>query len=362
MPLRAGDPDRDRLPARLRDDPRARAEWNAMFRLDREGRLLSENRLRALDQACQVPVDAAMASDPAGSFSRSNTGPSVRAAQSFSGTAWEFLGPMPITSPPGLLQLPQGVRPHHRSRGPSHEPVDSLRGLGDGGIWKSTNGGVSFHPVSDTAPSLSISSIAFAASNPSILYATTGEVGNADFEYKASVSIGQYLGAGLLKSVDGGESWTRIDVNLPANAVFSRVTVHPTNPQLVVVGMYMSQDVAANKCKVGGIFKSTDGGVTFAKTFTQSVSDLAADPNTPGVLYAAFGTTQTIDPARNCDVPAARAASTNPRTSARRGRPRSSRRRPARRSRARRATSASRSGRRIPPRSTRPFSTATTPS
>jgi hypothetical protein len=67
-------------------------------------------------------------------------------------------------------------------------------------------------PVADTAPSLSLSSIAFAASNPSILYATTGEVGNADFEYKASASMGQYLGAGLLKSVDGGETWSEQQV------------------------------------------------------------------------------------------------------------------------------------------------------
>src|ERR1019366_7106888 len=81
-----------------RDDPAGRAEWNAMLRRDRDGRVLAENRLKALDAACQLPVDPSMAQAPAGSFTRSAVGPSVRSSYTFTGTAWQSLGPQPMQS------------------------------------------------------------------------------------------------------------------------------------------------------------------------------------------------------------------------------------------------------------------------
>jgi hypothetical protein len=88
--------------------------------------------------------------------------------------------------------------------------------------------------------------------------------------------------------------WARIDVDLPVNSVLSRVAVKSDDPQIVVVGVYVVQNLdtpTLSTPRRGGMFRSTDGGVHFTKTFAHSVSDLAADPNDAGVLWAAFGIT-----------------------------------------------------------------------
>ncbi len=56
-----------------------------------------------------------------------------------------------------------------------------------------------------------------------------------------------------------------IDVNIPTNAIVSRVLVHPTNPQTLVIGIYIYHDVAQGKSFVGGAWRSTDGGVHFTE-------------------------------------------------------------------------------------------------
>jgi photosystem II stability/assembly factor-like uncharacterized protein len=275
----------------IADRPAERAEWNAALRRDSEGRLLSENRLRALREACDMPVDPSMAADPAGSFSRSDAGPSVRASLTFGGTVWQPLGPLPMQSRAtshqnwGLVAGRVDAIAIHPT-----DPRIMLIGAATGGIWKSTDSGNNWRPVSDSAPSLAVSSIVFAPSNPSIVFAATGEVDNVVNEFK-STSLGTYLGAGLLRSVDGGETWSRIDVNLPSNSILSRVLVQPNNSQNLMVGVYVYQNVAQGALLVGNIWRSTDGGVHFTKSSAPSgsVSDLVQDPNDPLRVYMATG-------------------------------------------------------------------------
>ncbi len=282
-----GAADRARLE---KDDPAARAEWNTSLRLDAEGRLQPSNRLKALRDACEMPVDPSMSEGPLGSFTRSDVGPSVRSSYTFTGTAWQSLGPLPM----------QSKTDAHRNWGVVGGRVDSiaihpsnpaimLLGSATGGIWKSTDSGATWRPVSDTAPSLATSHVTFSPANPSIVFAATGEADSADAEYTPSRSMGIYLGGGLLKSVDTGETWTRVDANLPANAILSRVAPHPTNPQVVVVGVYMYPVVAGDSGSPGGAYRSTDGGVTFTRTLEHTVSDLVQDPNEADRLLLATG-------------------------------------------------------------------------
>ena len=275
-----------------RDHPAERAEWNAMLRRDASGRVLAENRLKALDATCQMPVDPSMAKGPAGSFTRSAAGPSVRSSYTFSGTTWQSLGPQPMQSYTGIPHR-QYASVAGRVDAIAISPADSnviLIGAATGGIWKSTDAGTTWRPVSDTAPSLAISAIVFSQSNPAIVFAATGEADEAKLEGNPSGSLGAYLGSGLLKSTDGGETWTRSDVNLPTNAILSRVLVHPSNSSLVVVGLYYYQAVTANTYYVGGIWRSSDGGAHFSQTFYQgSVSDLVQDPSNANRLLMATG-------------------------------------------------------------------------
>ena len=274
----------------LRDDQKGRAEWNASLRRDAEGRLLSTNRLKALRDACEMPVDPSMSAGPLGSFTRSDVGPSVRSSYTFTGTAWQSLGPLPMQSKTDS-QRNWGVvggRVDSIAIHPTN-PAIMLAGSATGGIWKSTDSGANWRPVSDTAPSLATSHVAFSPANPSIVFAATGETDSADSEFTPSQSFGKYLGGGLLKSVDTGETWTRVDANLPENAILSRVAPHPTNPQIVVIGVYMYPVLSGDTGSVGGAYRSTDGGVSFTKTLSHRISDLVQDPNAPNSLLLATG-------------------------------------------------------------------------
>ncbi|MEO6327136.1 MAG: PKD domain-containing protein [Thermoanaerobaculia bacterium] len=268
------------LPARLRDLPRERAAWNALLRQDALGGLSAERRLEALRRSCELPVDAAMRRPP------SPRGSLV----TFPGLSWSALGPRTAQSLAdyGFAFGDVAGRINCVTIHPTNHAI-LLVGSSSGGIWKSTDSGSSFRPVSDGAPALAISGITYVASNPSIVYAATGDVDAAFDEFTPAVSLGTYLGAGVLRSVDGGESWTRIDTNLPPSSIVSRVLVHPTNPQLVLAGLYITQDLAANGKRSGGMYRSTDGGVTFARTLAAPISDLVQDPNAASSVLAGSG-------------------------------------------------------------------------
>jgi photosystem II stability/assembly factor-like uncharacterized protein len=284
-------PGEEKDAGRRRDDPAKRAEWNAMLRRDRDGRVLSENRLKALRQACELPVDPSMATAPTGTFVRSDTGPSVPAAATFAGTAWQSVGPMPIQFYPYYPPYQYGNVGGRVDAIAIHptDPSIILIGSATGGIWKSTNAGQTWRPVSDTAPALAISHVAFSPVNPSVVYAATGEADNGTQDSNLAGSLGTYLGGGLLKSTDGGETWFRVDTNLPPEAIISRVIPHPTDAQKVVVGLFRTPNFATGGFSIGGIYRSTNGGVTFTSTYSHRIVDLVQDPNAPDRLFLSTG-------------------------------------------------------------------------
>lgn len=268
--------------ARLADRPRDRAHFNALLRSDANGHLLSENRQKALRQACELPVDASM---------RRTSAPSRGTLGTFPGLSWQSIGPRSAESlrDYGFAFGAVAGRINCVTVHPANS-ASILLGSSTGGIWKSTDSGVTFRSVSDSAPALAISAIVHVPSNPSIVYAATGDVDAGFDEFTPSGSLGIYLGAGILRSVNAGESWIRIDTNLPANSIVSRVLVHPSNPQLVLAGLYITQDLGNNTKAPGGVYRSTDGGVTFAKKLSAPISDLTLLPSgSDGVVFAASG-------------------------------------------------------------------------
>jgi photosystem II stability/assembly factor-like uncharacterized protein len=160
-------------------------------------------------------------------------------------------------------------------------------GAARGGIWKSTDGGITWYPKSDNEASLAIGALALAPSNPDIIYVGTGE-GNLQLYtqvYPRNSSPDSFIGAGVLKSVDGGDTWTRQGDSIFKGAAFYTLAAHPANDQI------------AFAATSNGLFRTTDGGSTWVQmanglpTISSSIiaaCDVAIDPSKPNTVYVAF--------------------------------------------------------------------------
>jgi photosystem II stability/assembly factor-like uncharacterized protein len=145
-----------------------------------------------------------------------------------------------------------------------------------GGIWKTTNGGVTFRPVFDHEPVVSMGQLAIAPSDTMQVWAGTGEP-----NVRNSVSPGQ----GIYKSTDGGLTWKLM--GLEKTQTIGRIVVHPTDPNTVWVA---ASGAEWNDNPDRGLYKTTDGGQTwklvkFINNRTGFI-DVALDPQNPDILFA----------------------------------------------------------------------------
>ncbi|MEP6591687.1 MAG: hypothetical protein ABJC19_10940 [Gemmatimonadota bacterium] len=145
-----------------------------------------------------------------------------------------------------------------------------------GGIWKTTNGGVSFRPVFEKERVVSMGDLAIAPSDTMQVWAGTGEE-----DSRNSISPGQ----GIYKSTDGGITWTLM--GLEKTQAIGRILVHPRNPDIVWVA---ALGAPWNSNPDRGLYKTTDGGKNWR--LVKSISDkagfvdLAMDPTNPDILFA----------------------------------------------------------------------------
>jgi len=150
----------------------------------------------------------------------------------------------------------------------------------NGGIIKTTNGGVTFKPIFDKQDIGSIGAIAIAPSDPNIIYVGTGEENPRN-----NASIGD----GMYKSVDAGEHWTHI--GLEKSDKIARIVIDAKNPDLVFA-CGLGREWGPNEER--GVFKTTDGGKTWKKVLyvdnQTACSDIAADPGNSNILYAGMYT------------------------------------------------------------------------
>ncbi|HEX8071797.1 MAG TPA: Calx-beta domain-containing protein, partial [Pyrinomonadaceae bacterium] len=188
--------------------------------------------------------------------------------------SWQPIGPAPTTSAFANNWGLTSGRINAVAVSPANPQV-VLVGAATGGIWRSTDAGQTFTPVSDAQVDLAVGAIAFSRSNPAIVYAGMGDLYNA------------YLGTGVLKSTDAGQTWTRVsNATLPAPATTAKLEVDPTNPNRVFVVQYTQYGpTCLNSQCAGGVYVSNDGGVNWTRTFTGLVRDLAFKPGAPGTLY-----------------------------------------------------------------------------
>ena len=150
-------------------------------------------------------------------------------------------------------------------------------GATGGGVWKSTNNGLSYTNVSDGYFSVgSIGSLAVALGDSNVVYAGTGSAG-----IRSNVSTGR----GVYKSLDAGESW--LFMGLPEAGQIGSIAVHPTDPNLVYVAA-LGHPFGPNPDR--GVYRSYDGGANWENVLYVSDSTGAAsvviNPDNPDELYA----------------------------------------------------------------------------
>ncbi|MBI5022209.1 MAG: T9SS type A sorting domain-containing protein [Ignavibacteriales bacterium] len=170
-----------------------------------------------------------------------------------------------------------------RVRSIAVDPANSniiYAGSVSGGIWKSTNGGSGWAPISDFVSNMVIGCITIDPLNSNIIYAGTGE---GYFNYDA------LRGIGVLKSTDAGATWTVLNNFVGAGANYyyyfiNKIVIRPDNPNILFAAVTNNSE---------GIWKSTDAGASWSKITTPSTSkfctDLVLDPNNSNTMYAAFG-------------------------------------------------------------------------
>ena len=151
-------------------------------------------------------------------------------------------------------------------------------GAADGGVLKSTDGGVNWTVLTDHFPTLSIGDVAIDPNNPSRVYAGLGE---------ANLAGDNYDGDGLYRTTDGGATW--VNIGLSQTKRIGRVAVHPTDSDIIFVagaGAQFSADSAR------GVYRTTDGGTTWANVLhisdSTSAIDLRINPIHPDTVYAAM--------------------------------------------------------------------------
>lgn len=194
----------------------------------------------------------------------------ISGAQSFDATQWK---PMRWR----LVGPQRGGRTLAVS-GVAGNPDVYYLGAVAGGVWKTTNGGDTWTPMTDSTDIRSIGAIAVAPSDPNIIYVGTGESCiRGDISY----------GDGMYKSMDAGKTWTSI--GLQDTQHIARIVVDPHDANIVLVAA-LGHAFGPNSDR--GVFRSTDGGKTWAKTLFKDdktgAIDLSMDAHNPRIIFAAL--------------------------------------------------------------------------
>jgi titin len=222
---------------------------------------------------------SATATDPSGNTSEFSGDRQLPASPlALSTTTWTPLGPSPIAQSPEFTGPVMSGRVESAAPDPTNPNVMYLTADG-GGVWKTGNWlstSPTWTPLTDAQPSTvtggglnaAYKSLAVFPGNPRIVYAAASGPGG-----------------GVLKSTDGGASWTVLGSSLFNQVVFGSLVVDPTNANNVFVTVWYGTSANA-----GGVYKSTDGGVTWTNTtagiHAGAATDLAMDPTNSSVLYA----------------------------------------------------------------------------
>lgn len=160
------------------------------------------------------------------------------------------------------------------------DPMTYYMGTTGGGLWKTESAGQQWDNISDGFFELgSVGAVSVSASNPNIVYVGMGE--------HAPRGVMASYGDGVYKSTDAGATWKKM--GLEKTQHISRIIIHPTNPDIVYVA---AQGALFEGNPERGVYKSTDGGITWKNTLfvneLTGAAELSMDANYPEIMYAAM--------------------------------------------------------------------------
>jgi hypothetical protein len=214
---------------------------------------------------------------------------------------WDFIGPMPIFGAVpnfgGGFTGPALTSAAGRVTAIAADPTARGRvfvGTAGGGVWMTSDGGLSFRPIFEDQPSLSIGSIALdTTTRPPTIYVGTGEGNTATAQY----------GLGIFKSADLGTTWTELAPGTFARVAIGRLALDPSNHNHIFAAVKTGASLSRGEVEFNesnpkdvGLWESDDGGASFIQ-FSDSVwgcaspcagEDILFDPSRPKTIYTAI--------------------------------------------------------------------------